>query len=77
MNIEFSMPELLVVFSLLMYSQSFTFALVAFSLGLTGRMLQYIIDYGADMKKAESINENLDEAANVLKNLFGNHGNES
>jgi hypothetical protein len=74
MNIKFNMPELLIVFSLLMYPQSFAFAMTAFSLGVLGRLFQYMLDYSTEMKQTESLNENLNEAADALKNLFGSHG---
>lgn len=70
MNIKFSMPELLVLFSLLMYSQSFWFAVISFNLGLLARIIDYIMDYSAELKKAETINENISEAAESLKNMF-------
>ena len=45
MDIKIGMPEILVVFALVIYSQSFTFSAVAFCLGLLGRILSYIMDY--------------------------------
>ena len=71
MNIKFSMPELLVLFSLVMYSQSFSFSVLAFCLGLTGRIIVYLLDYAVEQKKAESIKEDFGEVASALKDLFG------
>jgi len=64
------MPELLVVFSLLMYSQSFTFAVLAFSLGLFARVIVYLMEYSIEMKKTESMKEDLASAADVFKDVF-------
>ena len=71
MNIKFSMPELLVLFSLIMYSQSFTFSVLAFSLGLVGRIFVYLLDYAVEQKKAESMKEDINEVANAFKGMFG------
>ena len=70
MNIKFSMPELLILFSLVIYSQSFTFSVAAFSLGLFGRIIVYLMEYSIEMKKAESMKEDLAEAADVFKDVF-------
>tara|TARA_Y100001970_G_C14043592_1_gene755121 strand:- start:154 stop:381 length:228 start_codon:yes stop_codon:yes gene_type:complete len=70
MNIKFSMPELLVLFSLVMYSQSFTFSIISFCLGLLGRIMVYIMDYSAELKKAEALNQSVDDIGNAFKDLF-------
>ena len=70
MNIKFSMPELLVLFSLFMYSQSFTFAVTAFSLGIFGRIIVYLMDYSTEMKKAESAKESVNEAVDAFASIF-------
>ena len=71
MNIKLGMPELLVLFSLFMYSQSFWFSIVAFNLGLVGRIVQYLMDYSTELKKAEAINQSVDELGTAFKDLFG------
>ena len=75
MNIKFSMPELLVLFSLVMYSQSYTFSVLAFCLGLVGRILVYLLEYAVEQKKAESMKEDINEVANAFKGMFGDKGN--
>ena len=70
MNIKFSMPEILVIFSLIMYSQSYTFSVLAFSLGLFGRTIVYLLDYSTDMKKAEVAKEDLTDTVNAFKSIF-------
>ena len=70
MNLKFGMPELLVLFALFMYSQSFWFSVVSFCLGLLGRIVQYLMDYNAEIKKAEAINTSVDELGTAFKDLF-------
>ena len=70
MQLKFAMPELLVIFSLFMYSQSFSFSVAAFVLGLLGRISSYLIDYSSEMKKAEAINQNIDELGTAFKDIF-------
>jgi len=76
MNIKFSMPELLVLFSLMMYSQSFSFSVAAFTLGLLGRVLVYLVDYSVEIKKAESAQEGLKEAADAFTSIFNGNKKE-
>ena len=71
MNIKIGMPEILVVFALVIYSQSFTFSAVAFCLGLLGRILSYIMDYSVEMKKAESINQSVNDLGEAFNGIFG------
>ena len=70
MNLKFGMPELLVLFALFMYSQSFWFSIVAFCLGLFGRIVQYLMDYNTEFKKAEALNQSVDELGTAFKDLF-------
>jgi len=71
MQIKLGMPEILVLFSLLMYSQNLYFSLTAFSFGLLGRIIEYLIVYGAEMKKVEATNKNIDELGTVIKDMLG------
>jgi len=71
MKIKLGMPEVLVLFSLVMYSQSYTFSLIAFLLGLTGRVMDYLMNYSVEMKKAESMNQSIDELGSAFKDMFG------
>ena len=71
MDIKIGMPEILVVFALVIYSQSFTFSAVAFCLGLLGRILSYIMDYSVEMKKAESINQSVNDLGEAFNGILG------
>jgi len=71
MNIKFSMPELLVLFSLFMYSQSFWFAVGAFTLGVISRLTVYLLDYGKELKRAENLSNGLDELSATVKDMLG------
>ena len=70
MKFKFAMPELLIVFSLFMFSQSFWFAIIAFSLGVISRTFEYVLTWSLEQKKAEAINEEITNAADALKNIF-------
>ena len=71
MKIKLEMPEILVIFALFMYGQSFSFAVTAFVLGVLGRVSNYLLEYSAELKKAEAINQNIDELGTAFKDLFG------
>ena len=71
MKLKLEMPELLVLFSLFMYSQSFGFSVAAFCIGLFSRLTVYLIDYGTQIKKTEAINNSVDELGSALQDLFG------
>jgi hypothetical protein len=45
--------------------------LTAFSFGLLGRIIEYLIVYGAEMKKVEATNKNIDELGTVIKDMLG------
>ena len=66
MQVKIGMPEILVLFSLVMYSQSFTFSIIAFCLGLFSRLGTYLIDYGTEQKKVEAINQTAEEFGSAL-----------
>ena len=70
MDIKIGMPEILVLFALVIYSQSFTFSAVAFCLGLLGRVFSYVMNHSIEMKKAESLNQSVDELGNAFKDIF-------
>ena len=71
MQLKIGMPEILVLFSLLIYSNSFTFSIIAFCLGLSGRLFDYITQYSIEMKKAEAVNQNIEDMGQALSGLFG------
>ena len=70
MQVKLGMPEILVIFSLLMYSQSFTFSIIAFCLGVFSRVAAYLVDYGQETKKVEAINQTAEDFSSVLTGLF-------
>ena len=70
MQVKLGMPEILVIFSLVMYSQSFTFSVIAFCLGLISRLGTYLIDYGTEAKRAEAINNSAEELGEAFKDVF-------
>lgn len=70
MKLKIGMPEVLVLFSLFMFEMSFWFSIVSFSLGVLGRIVEYITNYSIEMKKAESINQSVDDLGNAFKDLF-------
>ena len=74
MKIKIAMPEILVLFSLLMYTHSFTFSIVAFVLGLTGRIFSYVMDFHEKQTQAQSVKEGVDEMAEALKGIFKGDG---
>ncbi len=51
LNIHFSMPELLVVYSFLMYNHSWSFATAALFLGISGRVIHTMVEYGKNPKE--------------------------
>ena len=71
MDIKIGMPEILVLFALVIYPQSFTFSATAFCLGLLGRIFSYVMNYSIEMKKTESLNQSVDELGNAFKDMFG------
>jgi hypothetical protein len=70
MNIKIGMPEILVIFSLMIYPQSFGFSILSFSLAVAARIIDYVMAYSEKIKKAESLNSSVEEASEVLKGLF-------
>ena len=70
MDIKIGMPEILVIFAFVIYSQSFTFSAIAFCLGLLGRIFSYILNYSIEMKKAETLNQNIEDIGTAFKDVF-------
>ena len=75
MQLKIGMPEILILFSLLIYSNSFTFSLVAFCLGIAGRLFDYVTQYSLELKKAEAMNQNIEDVGQALSGLFGGKKN--
>ena len=70
MQVKLGMPEILVIFSLLMYPQSFVFSITAFCLGVFSRVGSYLIEYGSEMKKAEAISKSAEGLEDVFKDVL-------
>lgn len=70
MQLKLGMPEILVIFSLFMYPQSFVFSVIAFCLGVFSRVGSYLIDYGKEMKKAEALTNSAEEIGDVFKDVL-------
>ena len=70
MKLKIGMPEVLVVFSLFMFDLSFWFSVVAFSLGVIGRIFEYVMNYSIEMKRAESINQSVNDLGEAFNGIF-------
>ena len=70
MKLKFGMPEVLVLFSLFMYTQSYWFSVIAFVLGTLGRMFDYLITWSLEQKQAEAMSSEINNAAAAIKNIF-------
>lgn len=70
MKLTFGMPEVLVLFGLVMYTQSFWFSIIAFVLGVLGRMSDYLLHWSLEQKKSEAINTEINNAADAIRNIF-------
>ena len=75
MNVKLGMPEVLVLFSLFMYSQNFWFSITAFTAGLLGRFCTYILETGAKPKLAEQKKQDVDSVAEFVKDIFTHEKN--
>ena len=70
MNIKLGMPEILIIFSTFMYSQSFSFAITAFVLGVFARVFDYVMEFQAKQNQAASVKEGVDDVTEILKGIF-------
>ena len=70
MKLKIGMPEFLILFSLLMYPQSFWFSIIAFGLGTLGRVFDYTLEYNLEHKKTEALNSEITNAADAIRNIF-------
>tara|TARA_B100000989_G_C19359742_1_gene392727 strand:+ start:333 stop:560 length:228 start_codon:yes stop_codon:yes gene_type:complete len=71
MDIKIGMPEILIIFALVIYPESFTFSTIAFCAGLLGRIFSYVLNYSAEIKKTETINQSVDDLGTAFKEMFG------
>ena len=76
MKLKLGMPEVLVLFSLFMFAQSFWFSVIAFSLGVLGRFFDVVMEKRLEQKKAEAINSEINNAADAIRNIFNTDKNE-
>jgi len=51
MNIRFGMPEILVIFSMLLYQSSQTFSIIAFIMGVLASVVVYAINFKDEEKE--------------------------
>ena len=75
MKLKLGMPEVLVLFSLFMFSQSFWFSVIAFSLGVLGRFFDFVMEKSLEQKKTEAINSEINNAADAIRNMFNTDKN--
>ena len=76
MKLKLGMPEVLVLFSLFMFAQSFWFSVIAFSLGVLGRFFDFVMQQSLEHNKAEAINSEINNAADAIRNIFNTDKNE-
>jgi len=70
MYIKISMPEILIIFSLFMYSQSFNLAMTAFVLGIAGRLFGYLLEFQEKQAQSNLTKDSVEEVATVIKDIF-------
>ena len=70
MKLIFGMPELLIVFSGFMFSQSWGFAVAAFSLGVLGRVASYAMDFADKKEQQKESEETIENLAKAWKGIF-------
>ena len=70
MNIKLGMPEVLVLFSLFMYTNNFYFAVTAFVLGALGRTMDYLLVWSTEQKKTEALQNSADNLGTAFKDIF-------
>ena len=75
MNVKLGMPEVLVLFSLFMYSQNFWFSIIAFTAGVLGRFFTYILEVGVKAKIAEQKKQDVDSVTEFVKDIFTHEKN--
>tara|TARA_X000000950_G_C13833612_1_gene627233 strand:+ start:67 stop:303 length:237 start_codon:yes stop_codon:yes gene_type:complete len=70
MKLKIGMPEVLVLFSLFIFELSFWFSIIAFSIGILGRLFDYVINWNIEQKKVEALNSEITGAADAIRNIF-------
>tara|TARA_A100001011_G_scaffold334405_1_gene362731 strand:- start:1580 stop:1828 length:249 start_codon:yes stop_codon:yes gene_type:complete len=69
-KIKFGMPEILIVFSCLMYSSSFWFSVTAFCLGVLSRLASFLIEYNEKQERSKHISSEVEKAQKTLSNFL-------
>jgi len=62
-KINIGMPEILIIFSLFMYSQSFWFSVIAFSIGVISRLCAVALDRAEEQEKIKKTSEIIEQSA--------------
>jgi len=70
MNVKLGMPEVLVLFSLMMYSQNYWFSVIAFTAGLLARFCSYILEVGKAQKLSEQKMQEVENVTDFVKDIF-------
>ena len=67
MKVAFGMPEVLVLFSLFMYSQNFWFSILAFCAGLILRLFAFAMTFQEKRERNEIITASLATLGSLVK----------
>jgi hypothetical protein len=70
MKLIFGMPEILIIFSGFMFSQSWGFAIVAFSLGVLARVSTYALTIAEKKEQQKESEETIENLAKAWKGIF-------
>ena len=75
-NLNFGMPELLVLSSVWLYSQAFTFSMILLSLGLVGKFFAFALEAQEKKTVAESGEKTIKTITDTITNAIalGNLG---
>ena len=74
MKIKFGMPEALVIFSVLMYSNSFWFSVIAFCLGVLSSLASFLIEYSEKQEQSKQLTDEAAKAQKTLSNFLSRIG---
>ena len=68
-RITFGMPELLIVFSFLMFPTSKWFAIIAFSMGVFGKLSSMALEINKKDEEEKKAQESIDKFGNVIAQI--------
>lgn len=76
-NVQFSfgMSELLIVFSFFMFSSSLWFSIIAFVLGLLGKLSVLAMEMSRKEEEEKKLNQTFDKLGNVITEVISSAGN--